>query len=536
MLMSRLRRRERLLDAALWLVPLAALAAVYLAPNHFLSASRIVTYLLALGVLALAATRPDLSLITLVVLLPFQGLLLAKLWAWGAPVSVVKGIGTWKEALALGVILAGAKKYLATGRRADRVDMLAVSFVVLAAVYFVAQPVIDPSVQTSSGIRALGFRETAGFVLLLLGARHAPLPDGFAAKAGRAVLLAGVIVAAIGIYEAILPDAWNRFAVGTMEYTRYQVAVLGTTPINMWSILTHGQIGGGQVVRVGSVFFSPLTAGFYLLIGFAVGLERTLRRARVTTGLLPTLIITAGLVLTQTRSAIIGALLIALLAFQPTGGRQRHFRTQVVLVLGLLALIAIPAAAASGVLSRFSLLSNSHDVSTHGHTQGFWTGLNGIVHHPLGQGLGTGAGTGQRFSVHGTTIPENNYLQVGDELGILALILFVALTAALIFSLHRVSRARDDPLLTATWAAAAGLAATAWFLQTWSDFSVSWTFWGLAGAMLGTRSRLPARGDARRTHQQDRERREPEPASDRAGVGGPPAATRPVATGAADRA
>jgi len=34
-------------------------------------------------------------------------------------------------------------------------------------------------------------------------------------------------------------------------------------------------------------------------------------------------------------------------------------------------------------------------------------------------------------------------------------------------------------------AAGVGLAVAAWFLQTWSDFAVAWTYWGIAGAMLG---------------------------------------------------
>jgi hypothetical protein len=301
----------------------------------------------------------------------------------------------------------------------------------------------------------------------------------------------------------------------------------------MWNILIHGQIGGGQVIRVGSVFLSPLTCGFYLLISFAIGFERTLRRARLSRGLVPTLMIGAGLLLTETRSAIIGALLISFLAFQPAAGRPRHFRTQVALLLGVLALVAVPAAAASGVISRFSLLNDTHDVSTEGHLSGFWDGLGVIQAHPLGLGLGTGAGTGQRFKVQGLTIAENNYLEVGDELGIIPMILFIALTLALIFRLRQLARARDDPLITAAWAAAAGLAVSAWFLQTWSDFSVSWTFWCVAGAMLGAAARSTARTTEPASRPSPGTRSAPRMASG----GEAPAASAPlVAAGSADRA
>lgn len=490
-LLGRVRHRRRgvihdaRIEATVWLLPILALAFIYYFPRHVVSVNRALAYLLAFCLLVVASRRADLSLLILIVLLPFQGLLLAKLWALGAPASVVKQLGSWKEVLALAVVVAGARGFIASKRRVDAVDRLALAFVGLAALYFVLQPVIVPSAPSSVRIRALGFRETAGFVLLLLGARHAPFPRGFARKAGRVVLAVGVAVAAIGIYEAILPDAWNRFVVGTMEYTRYQVAVLGTVPQNMWNILTYGQLGSGQLVRIGSVFLGAGTCGFYLLLSFALGLERTVRRGPWLTGLLPTLLIGAALLLTQTRSAIVGGLIVAFLAFQPTAGRARHFRTQAAIVLGALALVAVPAAAATGVLSRFALLNSSSDTSTAGHARGFSAGLGVVAENPLGLGLGTGAGTGQRFAVQDTTIPENNYLEIGDEIGILPMLVFVALAVALILRLRRSARARPDPLLSATMAAATGLAVGAWFLQTWSDLSVAWTFWGVAGAMLG---------------------------------------------------
>ena len=50
----------------------------------------------------------------------------------------------------------------------------------------------------------------------------------------------------------------------------------------------------------------------------------------------------------------------------------------------------------------------------------------------------------------------------------------------------------DDPLTTAAWAAGIGLAFSALFLQTWVDFGVAWTYWGIAGAMLRLAERSKA--------------------------------------------
>src|SRR5437763_5778676 len=116
--------RGALTDTLLWLVPIAAIAAIYFSPRHLVSPGTAVTALLGFGAVLVAAKRPDLSPLGLIVFLPFQGLLLATAWAWGVPVSVVRHLGAWKEALALGVILAGARNVVATGRRLDAIDRL----------------------------------------------------------------------------------------------------------------------------------------------------------------------------------------------------------------------------------------------------------------------------------------------------------------------------------------------------------------------------------------------------------------------------
>ena len=483
--------------AVVWVLPVLAIGAIYFSPRHLVSADKAVAYLLAAGLVLVAARRPDRSLIALVVLLPFQGLLLARLWAWGVPSSVVRHMGAWKEALAIGVILAGARSFIASGRRADVLDRLALGFVAVAALYAALQTQIVPGAPSGSNIRLLGFRETAGFVLVLLGARHAPLGPDFARRAGRAVFAVGALVAAVGVYEASFSGAWNHFVVHTIRYPGYQTAVLKTNPTNPNDIRVYGTIGGVRFVRIGSVFLSSLVCGWYLILPFAVGLERAVRRSAPPVVIPGTVLIGAALLLTQTRSAILGAIIVAVLTFQPAAGRPRHWRTKVALVLGGLALLAIPAAFGTGVVRRLQQTNNRSDQSTAGHVAGFWSGVNTIGKRPLGQGLGTAAGTGQRFEVANDVIPENNYLEVGDELGIAPMLTFVALMLALILWLRRATRGRPEPLVTAAWAAGIGLAVAAWFLQTWSDFAVAWTYWAIAGAMLGlARQRVRAAAPA----------------------------------------
>ena len=479
------QRREALGAAVAWAAPVAIIALIYFSPRHIASPQTVLTGLVALGILALAVRRPDLSLLGLVVFLPFQGLLLAKLWSWGLPDSIVRHLGAWKECLALGVILAGVRNLIATRRRLDVIDGLALGFVGICILYAFFQTTIVPGAPSPSNIRLLGFRETGGFVLLLFGARHAPLGPGFARRVARTVFLAGVAVAAVGIYGAIFSSAWNRFVVHTIKYTQYQAAVLHTSAVNPTDIRVYGYVGGTKIIRIGSVFLDSLSCGWFLILPFAVGLERVIRRTASPLILVGTLLVAACLMLTQTRSAILGAIVVAVLALAPAAGRPHHWRTQVAIVLAAVAALGIPAAFATGLAKRVQSAGNQSNQDTAGHISGFWSGMRIMGDHPLGLGLGTGAGTGQRFQVRNDQIPENNYLEVGDELGIVPGLLFVVLTLALLVRLGRLSRRRPELLVSATWAAGAGLALAAWFLQTWSQFAVSWTYWAVAGAALG---------------------------------------------------
>ena len=477
----------------MWAVPILLIGTIYFSPKHILTPDKAIAVLIAIGVILTAARAPGRSLIVLIVLLPFQTLLLAELFNLHAPELVVRYLAAWKETLALGVVLAGARSFIVSGRRADVLDRLALGFVALTALYALLQEHFIPGAPTQTSIRLLGFRETAGFVLVLLGARHAPLGRDFAQRAGRAVLAVGALVSAVAIFEAISPSSWNHFVVNTVGYPRYQEVVLNGSLPNPSNILSYGYLGGAQFVRVGSVFLDPLSLAWYLILPFAVAVERAVRRegSLPNTGAL--VLIAAALLLTQTRSAILGAAIAAALAYRPAAGRGRHWRTQLGILLVGLAVVAIPAAIGTGAVKRITQLGNSANADTAGHLRGFSQGLARMEALPLGQGLGTAAGTGQRFNVASDVIAENNYLEVGDELGIAGAVLFVALTIALILWLRRAGRGDPELLVTAAWSAGAGLAVSAWFLQTWSVFAVAWTYWGIAGAALYlARDRAPA--------------------------------------------
>jgi hypothetical protein len=484
--------RDWLEATAVWAVPVTVIFAVYFSPRHLLSAQTALTVLIALGLLVLAVKHPGRSILILIVVLPFQTFILSLLFRAGLPTSLVRHLGSWKELLAIGVVIAGIKNLIATGGRLDKLDQLVLGFVALVALYALLGPQIVPGAPSTSSLRLLGFRETAAFALVLFGARHAPLGPGFARRAGSALIAVGAIVSAAGVYEAINPSGWNQFVIQTIHYPQYSLGVLNTQLVNPGNITIYGSVGGGNIVRIGSVFVDALSLSFWLVLPFAAAFERIVRRTATPAVLAATVLIGAALLLTQTRSAIIAGLIVAFLALQPAAGRHRHWRTQVALILAGLALLAVPIAFTSHLASRVAATNTAADNSSAGHLSGFSKGVSTLVAHPLGQGLSTGSGIGQRFHVANTTVPENYYLNVGDEIGVLPMIVFIALTIVLLVRLRRAARENDDPLTTAAWAAGVGLAVSALFLQPWVNFGVAWTYWGIAGAVIGLAERSRA--------------------------------------------
>jgi hypothetical protein len=456
--------------------------------SGFVSAEHLLALLAAVALILLAARRPDRALLLLIVLLPFQPLLLAKLYAWGVPASIVRPLAGWKEALGIGVIVAGFLGFRASRKPLDRLDWIALSFVGIVFLYALLPQLFAPGAPTALNIRSLDFRQTAGFVLLFWGARHARLPAGFLARAARVALAVGTVIAAIAIYEHFFSSAWNDFIVHNVKYSNYQVQILHTYPLNPLDYRSYGHLAGIQSIRVGSVFLDPLTLGFYLLIAFAIGIDNVFRRGARPYALAALTTLGAALIFTQARSALIGALVIGLLAVGFAPGRRGGRRIQFAFVLLIGLLLAVPAASSSGLAARLSTTKSTDDPGASDHFQALSSGVQSLSHHPLGLGLGTSAGVGQRFE-QVQTVPESSYLQIGNEIGIPAMALFIWLTIAAIRALRRAATSSPNLVITPFWTAAAGLAVGAFFLHAWNDFAVSWTIWGLAGAAIGVSAR-----------------------------------------------
>ncbi len=110
----------------------------------------------------------------------------------------------------------------------------------------------------------------------------------------------------------------------------------------------------------------------------------------------------------------------------------------------------------------------------------FWQeSVGDIARKPLGHGPGTAGLASIRNEKQGTVLNENYYLQIGYELGIAGLALFVALLVAVGYRLLKISGA--NILALGLVAGLAGLVVTNFLVHIWSNEAVAYTWWGLAG-------------------------------------------------------
>jgi hypothetical protein len=485
--------RARRQQLWVWILPLAVVVLIrQLHGNHL---QTLAGGLIVVLIVAAAAQSPARSLIVLLALLPFQTIILAALFRLGVPAAIVRGLGGWKEALGLGVFLAGARAFLSSDEHLDTLDKLAIGYLIAVAAYlvlpqiFVHRPTGAPGIPFN--VRALAFRADAAFVLLFLGARHAPMGADVRRRLVRVLILTGLLIAAITVFEFLFSSAWNRFLVETVHVPDYKAQILHVFSADPKDLRYHSNLAGRDIVRAGSVLLSPLTLGFYLIVPLALAMESITRRSgpRATLAYLTVVLGGAALLFTVTRSAIVAALVAALALLRPTPGRTRAARVRFALILSAGLFLFLPLASATGLTARASSTFQGDESSTTDHIKSFQHGIATLVSHPLGNGLGTAPGIGDRFNGLNKVTSENAYIQVGNEIGIQTLILFVVLLIALRRRLRRVAGEDPDILSGATAAIALGLLVGGLFLHIWLDVSLAWTFWGLAGVVLGVADR-----------------------------------------------
>ena len=186
---------------------------------------------------------------------------------------------------------------------------------------------------------------------------------------------------------------------------------------------------------------------------------------------------------TYSRSAEIGvAIALGLLVWWEIGKKISGRR-----IVALLAVLAVLAGAGLYVfrnsqpvqdtLFHTSSSSSSQRSSNADRLQSMKNGARDVIHLPLGRGPGTAGPASLRNDQPGR-IAENYFLQIGQEVGVLGMALFIAINLLVAKELWL---RRSDQLAKILLASLVGLTSVNLLSHGWTDDTISYLWWGLAG-------------------------------------------------------
>lgn len=240
-----------------------------------------------------------------------------------------------------------------------------------------------------------------------------------------------------------------------IDYTRIQSTLRGANPLGAYLVLVIP------------------------LLTVIAGRNRWLKYGSLAGGLLV-------LYYTYSRSAWLG-LILAILISLYLARNTRISRTW--LVAGLAGLAVILIAGIVAVQSSQSLQdtlfhtsnSSKNTSSNSVRLTAIKQGVSDVYHQPLGRGPGTAGPASFRNSGHSARIAEDYFLQIGQEVGVLGVALLISIMAIVAYTLWQ---RRYDPLARILLASMIGLTFINLISHAWTDDTLAYVWWGLAGIVL----------------------------------------------------
>jgi len=295
----------------------------------------------------------------------------------------------------------------------------------------------------------------------------------------KVILCISTIVAVLGLLQYVLPaDMLTHFGYGIDRGARAAFYIDNNTSLP---------------IRIMATLREPNALGAYLILPatalVALVMRAKEREPRIKFGSLLAVHLVA-IFLTQSRSALLGIVLsIMLLCWWQYNA---WLMIQLKRFWPLLAVLVV-AVGIAGFSVRNTSFFQSYIIhgdkneatadldSNDYHALFVRRGLEGIHQEPLGHGPGT-AGLASIQNPKGSFLTENYYIQVGYEIGIVGLLLFVMINALVYVLLWM--RRKDNPwvfvLLASFWA----YVVTNMLLHTWSSEAVAAQWWILSGMAI----------------------------------------------------
>jgi O-antigen ligase len=227
---------------------------------------------------------------------------------------------------------------------------------------------------------------------------------------------------------------------------------------------------------------NPLGAYLVLIIPAVFVVFRKNRKA-VAISLLAAFV---ALFYSYSRSAWVGAVIaLALLIWWAKGYslrlRELAIAVAILMVLAGSVFLLRSNQAADDTLFHTSSSSLSPQSSNEARGAALKSGLEDVAKQPLGRGPGTAGPASFRNDRAAPRIAENYYLQIGQEVGIIGVAIFIAINVLVAIGIWR---KRNDTLAKILLASFVGLLFVNMVSHAWVDDTLAYLWWGLAGICL----------------------------------------------------
>ncbi len=299
-----------------------------------------------------------------------------------------------------------------------------------------------------------------------------------------------------------LSGYWPKLLV----WPAYAVVVFGLLQMSVLpaNVLTHFGYGPRTIlpfetinnnpnyVRILSTLRGANPLGAYLILPISAAAvifirDKTRQRWLALVLLLASVVVLFG---SYSRSAWIGAVLALGVIVLMQLNRQLMVRFKVVFIAATVVVLVLVGSAF--VLlhnsSRFQNLifhSQTHSASPvssdQAHLSAIMQGFKDLVNHPFGTGPGTSGPASVYNHLRPASIPENYFLEVGQESGWLGLLLFILINVYVAYLLFK---RRAHPLALLLLASLVGITFVNLLSLAWTDDTLSYIWWGLAGMAI----------------------------------------------------
>ncbi len=454
--------------------------------------------------------RPLLALYAFVVGLILNNTVFLLLFAAGARGWQLTAAQAWKEillAIALARVARDAIARRALVFRPAWPDVTAMAFGLFVLAYaLLPQHLLGGDAGPKAEL--YGMRHYLLPVAAYFVGRSLPLGRHDLRRLVMLILGAAALSAAAGIVEEyfVSVEQWHSLGAG-----RYYTQQLGFPHLHGPGGLPENFVfntADGLHRRLASFFLSPLGSAYFFLVALllaAAGIVETAQRRLL---LLASTLAFAGLLFAFTRSAL-AALALGLVVLAAAARRVAPLAIAACVIVVAVAFAAIftdvaprthflPAdlsyqqrhAREHGRLPRGKPLETTvelSDPSVESHLTELRAGAHDLLEHPQGHGVGNSGQTAARFEVS-SRAGESFYLELGADVGVAGLSLWVAFSVLTLGSLFAGARGRGDPLVRrfagGVFAAGVAIAVLAVISDVWGAPWLTYVLWWLSGSAL----------------------------------------------------